>query len=236
MKQIIKIDFKVDICCEKDNETLFYSVEDSFFKFVWFFENKPYNSIEQYYILRYELASIFNQHLLSGNKNYVFKLSSGEEIEFRGLDKETVDIILYVSDSDTEFNINMNEQIKEILLSDLQAIEDIREAANHKAKERLLSRLAKQNPDNNDFTKILTDKDLEIILFEKKIVKKKPKRSLTKIYEIMPIEKIKNTMWLKEMLLENFEFVYTNEQCDCVHDGCFFDILKGNQVHFFKDN
>jgi hypothetical protein len=236
MKEQTKMDFNVDICCEKGNETLFYSIEDLFFKFVWLFEGKSVNSIRQYFILRYELASTFKQHILSGNKNYLYKLSTGVEIEFIGLDKETTDIILYVSDSLTEFNININEQIKQYLFSDLQVLQDISEVKNTKAKEKLSNKLAKQNPDNYDFNKILTDKDLEIMLFEKQISPKKPKRSLTKIYEIMSTDEIKNPKWLKRMLFENFEYIYTNDQCNCGSDGCFFDILKKNQVHFFNDN
>jgi hypothetical protein len=236
MKEQTKMDFNVDICSEKGNETLFHSIEDLFFKFVWHFEGNSFNSIKQYFILRYELASTFKQHILSDNENYLYKLSTGVEIEFRGFDKETTDIILYVSDSLTEFNISINEQIKQCLLSDLQVLQDISEVKNTKAKEKLSNKLAKQNPDNYDFNKILTDKDLEIMLFEKKISPKKPKRSLTKIYETMSTEEIKNPKWLKRMLFENFEYIYTNDQCNCGSDGCFFDILKKNQVYFFKDN
>jgi hypothetical protein len=87
MKDLIKFDFDVETCCEEGNENLFYNVDDLFYKFVWLMERNPFDDMRQYYVIRYELASIFKQHLLAHEViNSSYTLSTGEIIEFSGPD------------------------------------------------------------------------------------------------------------------------------------------------------
>ncbi len=63
---------------------------------------------------------------------------------------------------------------------------------------------------------------------------KKKEHSLFDLYTILFQFDNKDFEGLLSMLLQNFEYIYQNTQCDCGSEGCFFDLLKSNQTHFFK--
>jgi hypothetical protein len=58
--------------------------------------------------------------------------------------------------------------------------------------------------------------------------------SLTDLYKILLKRDHEGLNPIMEKLLENFEYIYSNDECDCGSEGCFFDILKSNQTHFFN--
>jgi hypothetical protein len=107
-------------------------------------------------------------------------------------------------------------------------------------KDKLISKLFGKVVDDPNFDKeackILSNKDVEILQFESGLPKNRSGYTLLKIYVLLLKKNLSNIGGLKASLTENFDFVLNNDSCNCENDGCFFDILKENQLYFFKHN
>jgi len=235
MKDIIKLDFGVETICEIERETLFSRVENSFYKLLWFIELDSYNKIEQYYLLRYELANHLKSHIVSKKEDSTFIIYSGEEIVFFG-NIDTLEINLKVHSSKTIFNISANNEMMNILLSDVNILSTLRDDITSKTKNKVLSNLINDRSLGDEIIYKLSSKDLEIIKFDTTISKDRSCYGLTDIYKILLNENLDNTEGLKFYLLQNFEYIYNTDSCNCGNEGCFFEILKENQLYFFSNN
>ena len=239
MKNRIKIDFEVEAISENEKETIFLKIDNLFYKFVWLNEIISSNRIEQCYLLRYELAIYLKSHIDSNTFDNTFILTSGEEVNFKG-NKEQLEIYLKFLFSDTVFHINNNNELITTLHADLNILESTREKLNSIGKDKLLPKLLGKLVDDPFFDeemgKKLTNKDVEIIQFESALSKKRSGIGLFKIYALLLNKNLANTRGLKNSLLSNFDFVFNNVNCNCENEGCFFDILKDNQLYFFKNS
>lgn len=212
-----------------------------FYKLVWLNEMDSFNRIrvEQIYFLRYELANYLKSHIDSNSVENTFILTSGEELNYAG-NKEQLEINLKTHFSDTVFHIPNNNELIQTLLADLNILDSTREKLNSIGKDKLVAKLLAKLVDgrlyDEEIRNKLTEKDLEIIHFEKALSKNKSCYGLFDIYKILLNENLADTNGLKSNLMENFDLVYNNDSCDCGDKGCFFDLLKENQLYFLRNS
>ena len=234
MKDIVKIDFDVEAISEKKKETLFFKVDNLFYKLVWLNEIDSINRIEQFYLLRYELANYLKSHIDSNATENTFILASGEEINFVG-NKEQLEINLKIHFSETVFHISNNNELISTLLADLNILDSTREKLNSIGKDKLLATLVDDRSYDEEMSKKLTNKDVEIIQFETTLLKNQSGYGLRDIYGILLNKNLANTNELNYSLMGNFDFIYNSDSCDCGEESCFFDLLKENQLYFFNN-
>lgn len=235
MENLIKMDFGVETICVNEKEKLFLKVENSFYKLVWLNELDDNNRIEQFYLLRYELANHLKTYLDSRGENSTFILTSSEEITFAG-NTDKLEIQLRTHFSDTIFKGSGHNEMILTMLSDLNILSSHEEGLITKKQSKFLDDLLKNRSVDDEVSYTLTDKDFEIIQFEKTLLNNQSHNSLIDIYKILFNESLSNAEGLKVNLFLNFENIYNAESCDCGFEGCFFEMLKENQKYFFGKN
>jgi len=231
MKDIIKIDFNVEVISEQEEQSLFFNVDNLFYTLVWLDERDSFNRIEQIHLLRYELSNNLKSHIDSNTSDNTFVLASGEEVSFVG-GQEQVEIEIKTHFSDTVFHISSNTELIENLQKDLVTLELAREGLSSTTKDEILSGLIGCLP-NQEVRNEVVSEDLQIILFEKALSKSGPCYALSDIYKILLSQDFSDTERLNSSLMEGFDLVYDTDCCDCGNEGCFFEILKENQLYFF---
>lgn len=236
MKNMIMFDFGVDLIHESQNQRLYFKVDKAFLKFVLIQFKDPsdnFTQLSQFYILRYEIVKRMDDFIKSNKEQKVFILTTGVHVEF--LKKDAVIEISLKPESANTIRISSNqEEFYKAINNDLAVFQSIRsDSSDDLIKE--VSRILRFNKDDLQIQNSLTDIDLEILQFEKKILASRTKNDcLTSIYRFMLKLDSFDNHWLRDNLIENFEFVYTNDTCTCGEESCFFPILKGNQNFFFK--
>lgn len=230
-------DFGVDLIHESQNQRLYFKVDKAFLKFVLIQFKNPndnFTQLSQFYILRYEIVRCMDDFIKSKKENNAFILTTGVNVEFRNKDA-VIEIFLKPESSANKIRISSNqEEFYKAINNDLSVVQSIRsDSSNDLAKE--VSKILRFNKDDSQIQNSLTEIDLEILQFEKKIITpKNTKDCLTSIYRFMFKHDSFDNHWLRDNLMENFEFVYTNDSCTCGEESCFFPILKENQEYFFK--
>jgi hypothetical protein len=235
IKKRIKFDFGAELLCELRDEALFFKTDKLFYKFVLFSKANSSNTISQFYLLRYELVELLKRHLDSNTDEHFYTLSSGEKVKLSG-PEEQLEILLLTNFSDSTFNIVSDIRLKNNLISDLNILNSNKEQSTPKAKEKLFKKLLGKNSTIEMIPSELSEREYEVLNFESALSLDKSKHSLTAIYKMIFRENLSDTSMLKFYLMANFEYVYNRERCDCGDDGCFFDLLKQNQLYFFKNN
>jgi hypothetical protein len=233
MKDLIKIDFDVESISEKEKETIFLKIDHVFYKFIWLSEINPYHEMEQFYVLRYELVCHLKSHLDSKMKESSFVLASGEEINFIG-NLAKLEVSLKLRYSKTAFYVTSNNILIKNMVMDLDVLNSTSGILTSSEEEKIYQQLINDNLIDKKITGELTKKDLEIIRFESILLKDKSCFCLTDVYKLQLNRDPSHYKGLQDLLLENFDYVYNTQSCDCGNPGCFFDILKENLLYFFK--
>ncbi|HZH86646.1 MAG TPA: hypothetical protein VFD77_04965 [Brumimicrobium sp.] len=234
-KNNIKADFGVESISKKDNESLYFKADHLFHKFVWNNEVGSTDELKQFYLLRYELAHYLKTYVDSNASKNTFTLSSGEEISF----EENIDqlkIHLKTHFSDTVFDILAETELIKTLLSDLELLNTTIKDLDSAAKNRITSKLIEDPMKIQGVENKLTDRDFEIMQFESALSKGRSRYDLASIYKVLLNENLTKTRRLTSYLLDDFDYFYTTESCDCGNIVCPFDMLKENQMYFFNND
>lgn len=235
MKNRIAADFGALPITESEEQTLFLNVDKVFYKFVWLDQSKGYSQLEQFYLLRYELASTLKSHYDSKSEESEFTLTSGELIRFFGRGK-TLEVYLKPHLSSIVFNIPVSSDLVINILSDLEKLAAIRSEASNNSIETLLKDLVENKSHLKKLSESFTTADLEFVLFEKAILVERGGNDLTSLYRFALNEDLSDPSELSFSLLEYFENIYNIESCECGKDSCFFDMLKANKQHFLNSD
>ena len=229
-------DFKVVPISETGNETLMLKVEPLLYRFVWLSEHESGNGIEQFLLLRYEMAECLRIYFESGKGTSSFYLVNGENLVFSGeADKLTLRLKTMMSPAVFEIP-DTDGLFISTLLKDVEVLIGNRKKLVGESMESALTELLGEDGFDQEATDMLINRDLEILSFEQSLSNgsEKGMPSLTDIYKILLKRVNAGLNPIVEKLLVNFEYVYSNEECNCGYGGCLFEILKSNQTHFFK--
>jgi hypothetical protein len=233
----IPIDFGVKLLSKVHEEGLYGKAKGLLIHFVFTSNNDSSNTIDQAYVHRHELAqSIINFQETGNAESISIKLSGGLTMVMSKTDND-LNINIQWINSNTSFSITRKRNnVLNCLFKDIETIRDIRKKPDHDKDFGidLVQEIVGEKKVMNNFKHLLTV-DFELMAFES-TMKKKPFYSISKIYKTAMNSDLSNIDSLKELLLQNFEFVHKITSCDCGDPGCFFDILKANQLAFFSDN
>ncbi len=235
IKNNITADFGVELISEKGNEILYFKVDNLFHKFIFIDGGEASNELKQFFLLRYELAKCLKSYIDSAYSENRFVLSSGEEMNFGG-DKKQLGIDVKTHFSDTVFTIPVNNELTKTLLSDLELLDTTISDLDSAAKNRITMKLVEDPMKIQGVEDKLTDEDFEIIQFETNLSEGTLRFNLFNIYKTLLNENLTKTRRLKSYLIDDFDYFYTTESCDCGNIVCPFDMLKENQLHFFNND
>ena len=229
-------DFKVKPISDVDGETLFLKVEPLLYKFVWLNERESHNRLEQFLVLRHELAAYLLSHLDYGSPKGSWNLVNNDKITFIG-GLNSLRLECKIRMSNTTFPVSDESGLFiSTLLKDVELLRKNEKKMNKNSIDHFISSLFGEFESDQDIWKKMTRLDLEILLFEHSLMKRRKNRpsSMSNLYQVYLKGDFADTKPLLQKLLINFEYIYENQECDCGSDGCFFDILKSNQTHYFK--
>ena len=243
------------------NQSIFYKSDnhESPFEhhFVYSQKGEGFNTfIDQSKFLRFELAKTIHELSNTKTDNKIntgcetsrkysdssVQLTSGDKVFIDSLKNELIIRIQFVNSNQIlELNLtnpDKKSSITKCINEDLIRYENALKEVSKKEKTKLLE-LLNQSTSLNEHLNSLSETDLFLLHFENSIIseynKPLPSYSLTNVLNEI-LEELNETEWLFSLLMENFDYVYNTEECLCGSDGCFFDVLKGNQREFFKDN
>jgi len=236
MIQLVMHDFGVEPISDMKGEILFLKVDTLLYKFVWMDGNGQLNRIEQFLIMRHELAVALRSYIKSGKSPGKFELMHGARIAFSG-NRKHLQLKFTTGMSKKAFPVTDNQGLFiSTLLKDVEVLERNELKMNDTSKGKIRKALLGESNTQEGLQDDLNPEDWEILMFEHSLGRNRRKKlfSLSSIYSIFLKRDFTDVTSITLNLFSNFDQEYVIEHCDCGYEGCFFETLKANQRYFFK--
>ena len=234
---IVCRDFNVMPICTVTSATLCAGVDDVHHHFVFSGEDQGISRLEQTHVHRYELANILFGKPESGRESLT--LSNGHRISVNG--NGLANSAYKWKNPEMTFLLDQqNSRFHDLIKEDINRINKIRTSfhADPKYRSKVVKQLNGKVEFNHETTSTLTDREIELIAFELDILKEskrlKKATGAFEAYRVLLGDELNLSAKMKESFLQKFEYIIYTQSCDCGSPGCFFDILKSNQLHFFN--
>jgi hypothetical protein len=236
MVEITASDFEVTVVAQKEENYFLADKKNVFFHFVFFHKKGYYNEVNQFYIHRFELADWLNKVINKKVENDINVASGLVNLSFQTNGEEQILSIQY---DEIAFEVNLveNDFCKQ-LLSDVSILEKIDIESIKKAfKKKIISAVVDEYDVNKNYT--LSDTTLRAAAFELKSSKtKKTWQRTSYFYDLLKMElqdTVEMNKYLASELMMGLDIVVGKTECNCINDGCFFDILNTAYTTFFNE-
>lgn len=231
MIERIPFDFDVSLIGQESDIAVFHGLRPLHHHFVFHVQSKV-NTLWQYHISRYEMASLRLQE--NGNKPQ--KMLNGDMINFREsaakgsvyyLSKDEDSFFYFVLDAPTFDNgIDQDAELLKQIRANIQT--------NKPSIEKKLKAWAREEQISEASLAMLEAKDKECLMFEFALRKSKKRKQVFGVADIYPfLYNAEIPEGFQDAFISMLAQTIEQESCDCGSLDCFFDELKANQRAFF---
>jgi hypothetical protein len=234
----IPLDFKVKFVKQENNGAFFYGVDELFHKFIFLTKTERGSALSQYLIHRYDLATTFREQIpIEYNSKHVRAINN-VRYKFK---KRNDGFEFWIQNPYNKqyFLCNLTPNIFPAFLDDLELLGQIKDQLKTiKSINKAKQLLKVKEIDDVNFTSIIDTDAVELILFEKHILKRKlTNKSINSFfyfYFFALNENLGDISFFEDELNENIEHFFNKHTCDCGDNNCLFSLLKSTQVEYFS--